>query len=466
MPNTGWQPASREQALALSCPAWELLFEGRRFTGKTDALLMDFAQHVGQGYGPAWRGVLFRRTFPDLRDVIARSEVWFKKIFPAARYNRTDHEWRWPDGESLIFRFIRHAQDYRSYHGHEYPWMGWEELTSWPLPECYELMASCSRSSRPGMPRKIRATTNPWGPGHKWVKRRFVDALAPMEMREFGGLLRARITGKPVAKLAESDPEYEKRLASISNENLRRAWQEGDWDVVVGGAFEDVWWRERNVVRPFKIPPGWRVDRGFDWGSSAPFSVIWWAEADGEDWPERDFPNVPKVPAGSLVAVAEWHGDDGNGKGLRLTSAEIADGIKEREAAWSSKRGIFECVREIEAGPADNSIFDVVNGTSIYDDFEARGVFWDRSNKGPGSRIAGLNAVRTMLKAAHDGRKDPCLLVSSHCRKWQDHVPVLQLDPDNPEDIEDGQQDHDYDVTRYRVLKQNSILNERQVENL
>ena len=80
-----WRPQPGSQALFLSCPVFECLYEGTRGPGKTDALLMDFAQHVGRGFGPAWKGVLFREEAPQLEDVIARSRRWFPRIFPGAR---------------------------------------------------------------------------------------------------------------------------------------------------------------------------------------------------------------------------------------------------------------------------------------------------------------------------------------------------------------------------------------------
>ena len=64
-------------------------------------------------------------------------------------------------------------RSYGEYHGHEYPWIGWEELTQWPTDKAYRLMFSCCRPPSAGVPCRVRSTTNPYGPGHNWVKRRF-----------------------------------------------------------------------------------------------------------------------------------------------------------------------------------------------------------------------------------------------------------------------------------------------------
>ena len=176
-----WAPQPGSQMAFLTCPVFEVLYAGTRGPGKTDALLMDFLQHVGQGYGADWRGILFRRTFPELKDVIDKSEKWFPQIFPQAKYNKSEHMWTFPDGEKLIFAFLEKDADYWKYHGHQYPWLAFEELTNWPDDKLFKKMFSTCRSTRKGMPRKVRATCNPHGVGHNWVKKRYGLPTPPGE---------------------------------------------------------------------------------------------------------------------------------------------------------------------------------------------------------------------------------------------------------------------------------------------
>ena len=82
-----WQPHPGSQTLFLACPVTECLYEGTRGPGKTDALLVDFAQHVGQGFGASWRGILFRQSYPQLADVVSKSKRIFRQVFPDARFN-------------------------------------------------------------------------------------------------------------------------------------------------------------------------------------------------------------------------------------------------------------------------------------------------------------------------------------------------------------------------------------------
>jgi len=119
-PEIIWAPQEGSQELFLSCPVYEVLYEGTRGCQKTDSLLMDFAQDTGQGYGRAWRGIIFRRTYKQLDDLIERAKHWFYRIFPGIRYNEAKYVWTWPDGEQLLFRHMLNISDYENYHGHEY----------------------------------------------------------------------------------------------------------------------------------------------------------------------------------------------------------------------------------------------------------------------------------------------------------------------------------------------------------
>ena len=118
--NVIWQPQKGSQRLYLACPIYEVLYDGTRGSQKTDSILMDFAQDVGKGYGRAWRGLLFRRTYKQLDDIIQRTKKWFYQIFPGAKYNESKYVWTFPGKEQLLLRHMDNPDDYWNYHGHEY----------------------------------------------------------------------------------------------------------------------------------------------------------------------------------------------------------------------------------------------------------------------------------------------------------------------------------------------------------
>lgn len=455
-----WAPQPGSQEAFLACPVFETLYEGTRGPGKSDALLMDFAQHCGKGYGREWRGILFRQTYPQLVDLINKTLKWFPMIFPQAKYNKADHTWSWPDGEELLLRHMKAPSDYWNYHGHAYPWIGFEELTNWHEPTCYLSMMSCSRSTLPGMPRKFRATTNPYGPGHNWVKRRFRlpqsrgrvirdsyrdGDLEPPRVAIHGNIHENRI-------LLHADPDYIMRIrAAARNPAELAAWIHGSWDVTSGGMFDDIWDSERHIlpVIPLdKIPKGWRIDRSFDWGSSKPFSVGWWAESNGEPFSHNGI-TYGRV-RGDLIRIAEWYGWNGNrNEGVRMLASDVASGIKDREDDWG-------LTGRVKPGPADTSIYDEENGVSIARDMEAKKCSWERADKSPGSRKQGWEAIRKRLRGAlppkaGGPREEPGLFVLASCLQFIETVPSIPRDERDPDDVNTTSEDHIADETRYRV---------------
>lgn len=486
--SVGWMPQPGSQQLFLTCPVFETLYEGTRGPGKTDALIMDFAQHCGPrkqmpdgrqwaGFGEAWRGILFRQTFPQLADVIVKTRKWLPKLFPNIKYNEGKSTWVWATGETLRLSYIQRESDYWNYHGHEYPWIGFEELTTWPEPTVYLKMMSCCRSSDPKLPswlRKFRGTTNPSGIGHNWVKSRFRLPVPPEKI--VGPIIKDTREGVPKidrqpdriaihGHLAENkilqlnDPGYRSRIiAAARNKAELAAWIDGSWDIVAGGMFDDIWEGNYHVLPDFDVPRSWRIDRSFDWGSSKPFSVGWWAESDGTD---LTMPNGKQVATvrGDLFRIHEWYGWTGEpNQGLRMLATDVAKGIIERELKWR----IYE---RVQPGPADSAINTVENGRSIATDMARAvrvhgltrpGVRWTRADKRPGSRKTGWEQMRKMFADAipEKGRprEFPGLFVCERCDHFRRTIPVLPRDLEgDPDDVDTDSEDHIADEVRYRV---------------
>jgi hypothetical protein len=442
-----WQAQAGSQELFLSCPLREVCYSGTRGPGKTDALLMSFAQHCGKGYGLHWRGVIFRKEYKHLDDIITKSKRWFNQFSPAHRprflSSQGAMKWVWPDGEELLFRAFSDPDDYWNFHGHEYPFIGWEELTSWSSIDCYESMMSCNRTSRPGgLPLQVRSTTNPYGVGHNWVKQYFIDpAPYGVPIKNSEGQARVTLFGA-VGENKFIDAEYLKTLRALTEPNKRKAWLFGSWDITSGGMFDDLWVREKHVLTQFTPPTSWRIDRAFDWGSSHPFSVGWWAESDGTPavigGVERHFHR------GSLIRMAEWYGCTGKpNEGLRLTAVAVAEGILSRERSMKIAP---------KPGPADSAIYAVTDDISIGQNMEKAGVRWVPADKRAGSRKNGWEVMRGRLEAAANNTEKPGLYVMEGCRDFIRTIPSLPRDTRDPDDIDTDAEDHIADEVRYRCL--------------
>jgi len=806
-----WEPHPGSQTLFLTCPFDEVLYHGTRGPGKSDSLIMDFAQEVGAGYGEAWRGILFRQTYKQLADIIAKTKKWYPRIFPGVKFNESDHKWVWPTGEELLLRYMQRPNDYWEYHGHEYPWIGWEELTNWPTIECYDLMRACNRSSTPGIPKRTRANCNPWGAGHcvpygevltpdgwvdikdmrigdpvytvlengelsatkvdqihrqyyrgdlvtinqrglhicctpehkiakvggthtnrgglfslvqmkdlpgqayikrdvfwkgtaiesfspaytggrkrklnqpksitgdqymrllgwflsegctstrdkefyiaqkkqpqrdeiesllndcgfsyrsppddfciscpdwfnyfqqfgkcrekfipkeaknatqeqlallldalikgdgcsndyndsvvyytlskqlsddvseialklgfvtytsmnrecyvvnikrceggteiitgnhiynvdtqingqddrkmkydnfegevycigiknthsfimrqkgatwisgnSWVKKYFIDAgvcgeavIESMKHPVTGEMMsrvRTHLFGSIFENthLLQANPEYLMTLIAIKDENMKKAWLEGSWDIVAGGFFGDVWNPSKHLIKSWVPPKHWEVFTSFDWGSASPFSVGFWTISDGGEAPDGKF-----YPRGAMLRFDEIYGckKGEDNVGLRLQNDEIGRRIITRMAEWNKKG-----VRRFDIGVADPSIYSDQGGPSIYDQIVAgtRKVgyhrLWDKADN---SRLPGWAQMRGRLEGEDDG--PPLMYIMERCRDFVRTVPGIPRDERNWDDVDTEVEDHICDETRYAAMRKKRVFKEQKLGGL
>ncbi len=428
-----WRPQEGPQTHAiLATFIDELFYGGARGGGKSDFLLGDFLQDV-ETYKGHWRGILFRKTYDELEELQNRAE----KLFPqtGAEYRAGKRTWFWPNGAFLKMRYMEQEKDYNRYHGHQYTWVGFDELTSWPNDKAYRAISSCLRNAEIPVPTKRRrASGNPGGVGHSWVKRRFIKPARLGYRRIFDAetnthrmFIPAKVTDNKI--LMENDPNYIHRLKGSGTAALVKAWLDGDWDIAVGAFFTN--FGERNIVMPFDIPSSWPRYRSFDWGFSSPFSVGWWALANGEQ--PRNCDRL--IRRGALVRYREWYGATESGDGLKMKNEDIA-----REIVMRSNQEKFAI------SVADPSIWAAKGGESIAETFARNGVIWQ---PGDNQRVPGWQQLYQRIEGDEEG---PMLLSFDSCQHFNSSIPELPHDDDNPEDIDTEAEDHVGDEARYMCM--------------
>lgn len=235
-----WEPQPR-QAEFLAASEDEVLFGGAVGGGKTDALVIDALGLALDAYlQPRYRAIIFRREFPQLRDVIGRSQAIYPQILPGAEYNESKHEWRLPSGAMVYFGHLQHDKHRFAHQGQEYQWIGFEELTQWATPVCWDYLKTRNRGGESmGLPDLMRATTNPGGVGGQWVQEHWGipdDGSASRRVLDLdidGEVLRVRRRFIP-SRLSDNrylGRAYRAKLAQIP-EAERKALIQGRWDVV------------------------------------------------------------------------------------------------------------------------------------------------------------------------------------------------------------------------------------------
>jgi hypothetical protein len=434
-----------------------VFFGGSRGGGKTDGMLGDWVAHAGR-YGANASGLMVRRKRTELIDTIERSKALYGPL--GAKYNEQDKLWRFPDGARLRFAYLENDNDANNYQGHAYTRVYVEEIGNFPRPDPILKLIATLRSSN-GVPVGFRATGNPGGVGHGWVKERYINP-APAGWKIIKSEFNNPFTGETISRdrvyipsrltdnklLMESDPGYVANLQMIGSPELVRAWLEGDWDIVAGAAFEKLS-RNRHMVRTFEIPEHWTKFTSMDWGTAKPYAILWCAVVDDtlvlkarDNWKER------LIAKGSIIVYRELYGCTKPDTGTREESWEVARKMIDREN------------EPIDYRIADSAMWAEHDGPSAAENFmkELARLKKAEKTKNPVSmeksrkdRMANYLELRNRI-AAVDGEQ-PGLYVFPTCEHFWRTVPDLQLDERDPEKGWDtDQEDHICDALAYAIV--------------
>jgi len=430
----------------IACPVFEVFYGGARGGGKTDGMIGDWLDHSA-AHGEHAIGVFFRRTYKQLGEVIARTKQLFPKI--GAKWNGERDEWTMPGGARLLFRHLERDEDAENYQGWNISRLYVEEVTNFPSAAPINKLRAIVRSTAPGVRPGMRLTGNPGGPGHAWVKRRYIDpAPAGYEIlaeefqnpwtRETVKLERVFIPAKLIDNrlLMENQPLYVAQLQQAGSKQLVDAWLLGKWEMIAGAFFTEFDPVRHILPASFlsKIPKHSLMFRSFDWGFAKPFSVGWYVVSDGSFG----------LPAGALVQIREWYGCTGiPNEGLRLDAHVVARGIKAADRELLDGHGL-----RLRYGVADPSIFIRDGGPSIAEAMYGQGVMWNRADN---KREPGWQQIRRRLNG--DVGK-PMLYFLETCDDTIRTLPVLQHDSRvlHNEDLDSEGEDHAADSLRYACM--------------
>lgn len=235
-PHRNWcphTPTPKQQAfLDLDCH--EALYGGAAGGGKTDCLLMDALAGVNV---PGYAALVLRRNYTMMEQpggLIPRSHDWLGGT--EAVWNGLKAQWTFPSGAVLKFGHVNQEKSKHNYQGGEYSAIFFDELTQFSEAMYrYIAFSRVRQAADQTVKRKVRATSNPGGEGHEWVKQRFI-----VESESHGrGFVPATVRDNPHIKIEEY-------IASLMHlDPLTRAQLlEGDWDAAVSGDFLKREWFE------------------------------------------------------------------------------------------------------------------------------------------------------------------------------------------------------------------------------
>jgi hypothetical protein len=383
--------------------------------------------------------LLVRRSTEELRELISVSKQLYPKAVPGIKFMERDKTWVAPSGATLWMSYLDRDDDVMRYQGQAFNWIGFDELTQWPSNYAWSYMRSRLRTTKAsGLPLYMRATSNPGGPGHQWVRRHFLDPSAPGEAfwatDEYGETIQwpkgHTREGEPLFKrkfipatlfdnpYLSEDGMYEANLLSLP-EHQRRQLLEGDWDVNEGAAFPE-FNRRSHVVEPYEIPNSWTKFRAADYGYGSYTGVVWFAVVPGSE---------------QLVVYRELYVS-------KVIATDLADMILDIESEESIRYGVLDSSLWHNRGDT---------GPSLAEQMIMKGCRWRPSDRSKGSRVAGKNEIHRRLQV-DEFTEEPRLVIFSNCTHLISQLPSIPLDKKNPEDVDTHSEDHLYDALRYGVM--------------
>jgi len=336
-----------------------------------------------------------------------------------------------------------------------------DEAQQWSTPTVLDLLLSSLR--HPSMPVRATMGANPGGRGHQWIVQRFINTGVPdwepydieVELPAIGTdaprKMRKRWVSCP--STYRDNPflgdDYLANLAAACHhdDELLKAWINGNWNIARGAYFSAVLDERRNKVNwpamrfwldnhPFD-PEEWRWWLGYDHGTAAPAVAYVVAESPGSLGPDDKF-----YPYGSIVLVDEYASNlPGNySRGRGLTVRQLAEPIKQLAQRWDIPA----------SGSCDPACFQQHGHTdgTIADEYRKNKIFWRPANTP--NRAPRFTTLKEMI--ANAGSEELAgLYVDERCVYWWNTVPFVVHDDRDREVPLKCATDHGLDASTYGV---------------
>ncbi len=439
-----WRPRSVPQAAYITCPIFEIFYGGARGSLKTEGTLGDWIQH-SNAYGEDAVGIMLRKTREQLAETFERA----KRILRPLGFHPAGHTITSPQGARLRFGYLERDADAENHQGDNNTRVYIEELGNFANPAPVMKMMATLRSTK-GVPVGFRGTGNPGGPGHGWVKARYITP-APAGWKVIEEPFVNPWTNETVTKQRIFIPgritdhnllgaEYIANLQMSGSPEVVRAWLEGDWDVVAGAYFPEFTKGRHVLERGATFPTDWRRFTATDWGSARPFWTGWFVIVQKEMTWRSDNGRPMTLLPGAIVCYREWYGEDpkrpAQNLGIKLPIEEWADGVLKRSDG-----------EEIAYDVVDSQVFAEDGGPSLAERaFKVRRK-GKRLNlrKADKQRLPGWNQVRARLRGdLPEEKAPPMIFFTANCPDAIRTLAAIQHDDVESkfEDAETEGEDH------------------------
>jgi hypothetical protein len=415
--NIVFQPNKGPQTEFLAASEREVLYGGSAGGGKSFAMLADPLRYMGHSQ---FSGLLLRHTTEELRELIFKSQELYPKVWKGIKWYERKMQWVAPSGARLWMSYLDRDEDVMRYQGLAFSWIGFDELTQWATPFAWNYMRSRLRSTASDLPIFMRATTNPGGVGHHWVKKMFIDQAPYGKAFDATDIETGEVLKYPAGHRRAGKSLFKRRFIPARLSDNPYLAESGDYEDIKEGAAFTEFDRNVHVVEPFDIPSNWVKFRSCDYGYGSYSGVVWFAVS----------------PAEQLIVYRELYVS-------KVLATDLADQILDLEAEDGN----------IKYGVLDSSLWHKRGdtGPSLAEQMISRGCRWRPSDRSRGSRVAGKNELHRRLQV-DEFTEEPRLVFFENCVNMISQIPSIPLDKKNPEDVDTKAEDHLYDALRYGIM--------------
>lgn len=436
---------NKKQKLFIADRHKHCAFGGARGGGKSVGVDLKASLYVFNYAGI--RILIVRSTYKELEmNHIRQLKALYKCGTPQALAKYTDGKKQMVmcNGSTIDFDYCATESDLDHFQGGEWDVIFIDEACNF-TEEMLRKITACVRGAN-GFPKQINYTCNPNGKsGFGYIKRLFIEKRYEKgEDPADYSFIQSLVTDN--VALMRSNPDYIKQLEALP-EKVRRAWLEGDWNVLEGCYFGEyratpdinechkagiteeqalIEHRWTHIIRPFEPPAHWKRYLSYDWGYGKPFSFGFWVQSDDD----------------VLYRVFELYGCTKTpNEGVKWSNSQQFAKASEilREHPWFKGHTVYAV--------ADPSIWDGSHGISASEEADRCGIHFQ---KGVNDRIAGWMQVHERLKFDDNGYAR--MYFFDTCEAIARTMPLMMFDEHKVEDLDTDLEDHACDEVRYMCM--------------
>ena len=337
-----------------------------------------------------------------LEDLRRRVFRFLKHQFSSSRGVLT-----FPNGSRIVTGHYQNENDIDTYLGLEYDVIGIEEATTLTKRK-HDDIRTCLRSSKPNWRPRMYETTNPGGIGHAWFRNLFIVPF------QAGTETETRFIPAKCSDNCFTNPGYLKTLDALSGWQ-KRAWRDGDWDIAAGQFFTN--FRREIHVRA-------DIDDGLarEWFAALDYGFthytvfhLGFVDGDGNFCVVDEHAERQWLPERHATAIKEML--------ARHTKTEVSH--------FRAHTRALE-LRDLEHIVAGADVFSKQSdGRTVAQQYSDLNIRLKPANT---DRVNGWAEILKRLGDPSAGIR-PTLFIHSRCQRLIECLPILQHDPNRPEDV-------------------------------